>query len=428
MTAKLSSKAQLANAALRMLPMAAKLLLTLYMGRYFSLAEMGVYGLVFGAQTIFCAILGQGFGFVVTRDIVGAAPATALRQMRDQALLLAANYLVLALAAAVAVGGGATGVSPAIVALTVALAILEGYASALYNNMNSLNQQLLANATFFIRAGLWVFPVALLGWLDPAYRTAEAVLLAWIVGVVASLAATLWFWRRMPWGDALRQPVDWDWLREGVKKCLPIWLGGVGVTVGVFVDRFVVEGCLTLEAAGVLTFYFSFANALANLMQSGVLAFAYPRLIARHRAGDEAGFRREAQHATRQAVVGAGAGALALAVAVPLLGHFVARPELVDNAATLWLLLFGVWIRVVAEALNFVLYARHQDRAIWLGNLLFLIPAIGGNALLVPLIGLAGAGWASVLSNAFLALWRWRRAHEDEEGRAFAYARETGKT
>jgi O-antigen/teichoic acid export membrane protein len=428
MTATVSRKAQFANSGLRMLPMAAKLLLTLYMGRYFSLAEMGVYGLVFGAVTIFCAILGQGFGFVVARDVVDAPPATALRQMRDQALLLGANYLVLVLAAVVAVAFDVTGVSPEIVALTVALAILEGYATALYNNMNSLNQQLLANATFFIRAGLWVFPVALLGWLDPAYRTAEAVLVAWVVGVVVSLAATLWFWRAMPWGEALRQPVDWDWLRTGVAKCLPIWLGGIGVTVGVFVDRFVVERYLTLEAAGVLTFYFSFANALANLMQSGVLAFAYPRLIAAHRAGDESGFRREAQHSTWQAALGAGVGALALAVAVPLLGRFAARPELVDNAETLWLLLFGVWIRVIAEAFNFVLYARHQDRAIWLGNLLFLLPATGGNALLVPLIGLAGAGWASVLSNAFLALWRWRRAQEDDDESALVYARETRET
>ena len=53
-------------------------------------------------------------------------------------------------------------------------------------------------------------------------------------------------------------------------------------------------------------------------------------------------------------------------------------------------MLFGTWIRANAETLNYILYARHQDRAIWFGNLLFLIPAIGGNALLVPWIGFAG--------------------------------------
>ena len=358
----------------------------------------------------------------VTRDIVGASPLTALHKMRDQALLYGVNYLGLIVLTAILSHRGVFAMSTEIVALTVALTILEGFASALYDNANSLNQQLLANAVLFVRTGLWVFPVVILGLFFPAYRTAEVAVVACVIGGVAAIALNIFFWRAMPWREALGLPVDWNWLKRGVRNCVPIWLGGVGVTGGQFVDRFFVEHYLTLDDVGVLTFYFSFANALLTLIQSGVLSFAYPRLIATHRDGDGVRFRHEARQTVRQVALGGGIMALVFAVVVPLLGVYTQRPALIDGAPTLWLLLLGVWIRLSSEALNYVLYARHQDRAIWLGNLLFLIPAIGGNALLIPLLGLSAVGWTACLSATLLFAWRWWHIHEEENQRIFFHA------
>ncbi len=103
---------------------------------------------------------------------------------------------------------------------------------------------------------------------------------------------------------------------------------------------------------------------------------------------------------------------LVIGIVVPTLSILCHRPELVKEAMTLWLLLAGTWLRANADALYNVLYARHQDRQIWAGNLLFLLPAVGGNALLVPFFGVVGAGWAAFLSGLFLYTWRllWVRA------------------
>lgn len=408
MSQALSTKTQLLNAFLRAMPMAAKLLLTLYMGRYFSLAEMGVYGLAFGAVTILLAVQGQGFGYLVARDIVGVSPFTALHKMRDQALLLAANYVVMGLAAALLISSGKLSIAPEIVWLIVVLTMLETCATTLYSNANSLNQQLAANFFFSLRIAVAVFPPIILGLLSPQWRTADVALISWAIGLAMSLAANLWFWRGMPWRSALLAPVDWIWLSSGVARCLPIWLGSMGFVASLVIDRFVVEHFLTLDDVGVVTFYYSFVNALMNLMQSGVFAFSLPRLIAFHRDADSDAFWREANRSARQAALLAGAMALILAFAVPLLGVIVGRAALAENAPTLWLMLFGVWTRLIAEAVSNILYARHQDRAIWQGNILSLIPAIGGNVLFVPLVGLAGVGVASCLSAVFLLGWRWR--------------------
>jgi O-antigen/teichoic acid export membrane protein len=212
----------------------------------------------------------------------------------------------------------------------------------------------------------------------------------------------------MPWRAVMQRPADWGWIASGVKKSGLIWLGTIGLNGGTYIDRFIVEHFLNLDDVGVVTYYFSFASAMLTLMQSGVLAFAYPRLIAMHRDGHTEKFMGEARQALWQVALGAGLMAVTLAVVVPLLGLYTQRPALVNSSVTLWLMLFGSWIRANAETFNYILYARHQDRAIWLGNLLFLIPAVGGNALLVPLIGLPGIGWAMVMAATFLFLWRWK--------------------
>lgn len=400
--------ARFLNVALRMLSLIAKLGLMLYMGRCFSLADMGIYGLVFGAVNLFNTLLGQGFSFVVTRDIVHVEPVVAAHKMRDQALLYGANYLALTLATLTLVANGYGPMAPRIIFYTLILTILESFATITNSNMNSLNQQVMANATFFLRSGMWVVPVVLLGFINPAFRSVDVVLMAWMAGIVLSLAVTLWHWRHLPWQAAIRLPVDWSWMKAGLMKSLLIWLGTVGLTSGTYIDRFVVEHYLSLNDVGVVTFYFAFASAIQTLMQSGVLAFAYPRLIAMHRDGHVARFEGEARQAFRQVATGAGLMVLALGIAVPMLGMLTERPALVSGTMTLWLMLCGTWIKANSETLNYVLYARHQDRAIWLGNLMFLIPAFGGNLLLVPLIGLPGIGWATIIAAAFLFLWRWK--------------------
>ena len=400
------TKLQAANVVLRLVPLFAKLILTLYMGRYLTLADMGEYGLVFGTVIVLTVFLGQRFDYIVTRELVGADPVTVLHKMRDQALLYLANCIVLGLVIFVLIVTNATEIDRENLVYILILSSLEGYATIVYGNMNSLNRQVLANALFCLRAGVWIFPVVVLGLLNPAFRTDDVVLIGWMAGVVLSLFATGWVWRDMPWRQAMAKPVQWTWLWRGLKKSSLIWLGMVGLTGGVYVDRFIVLRFLGLDDVGIITFYTSFTNAMLALLQSGVAAFAYPRLIQFHRDGNKDHFSKEARRTVKQIALGAAVMAAGLAVAVPLLAHYFSRPVYVQYAFVFWLILAGTWVRANADALFLVLFARNQDRPIWLGNLLFLIPAVGCNALLVPFLGLSGIGYGTIAAAVFLFVWR----------------------
>jgi O-antigen/teichoic acid export membrane protein len=394
------------SALLRLASLSAKLCLALYMGRYLSLRDMGIYGLVFGAVMILATVLGFRFDYIVSRDLVRTSPEAALAKMRDQTLFYAANYGMAALVFVAIMQIGLTDIGSRLMFYIFVLTIAENYANLTYVNMNSMERPLRANALYFIAGGLWCFLVIGLGIVVPSFRNVDTILVGWILGNVAFLAAALWTWRTLPWRAVGDIPVDWTWIGRGMKTSSLIWLGTLGTTTGSFIDRFFIAHYLDLEMVGIATFYFSFALAILTLVQKSILSFVYPRLVALHREGDGGGFRQETWQAIRYvAFSAAGIGAV-VGFAVPLLGIFFDRPQYGEHKWALWLIIVGIWFRCNAETLYQVLFARHQDRAIWLGDLLFLIPALACNALLVPHLGLIGVGYSVIISSFFVFSWR----------------------
>jgi O-antigen/teichoic acid export membrane protein len=148
------------------------------------------------------------------------------------------------------------------------------------------------------------------------------------------------------------------------------------------------------------------ASAVLTLVQATVLAVAYPRLVASHRDGLTDAFQRGVQQATRQVLFLATVCGVAVGLAVPLLGNLFGRPEFAKYAPILWMLICAIWIKANAELLYQVLFARQQDRAIWLGNLLYLLPAVGTTSLFVWLLGFYGIGVGALVAALFIYSWR----------------------
>ena len=394
------------NMFVRILPMMAKFVLTIYVGRYFQLTDIGAYGLVTGAVMMLSVVVGQDLIYVVSRDIVGTDSATAFYKMRDQLVWYGMNYLALVVIGCICISIPHFYFSPKIIIYTIILTILESIGTITYSNMNALNLQVRANLLFFTRSGFWVIPVIFVCALEPSLRKVDTIFIFWIGGSAISLLATLWLWRDLPWAVFWSRPVDWVWIKAGVNIGSLIWLGMIGLTCGSFADRFIIAHYLNLKYVGIMTFYSAFTNALLTLTQSGVTAYSMPRMIQYHRDNNQEQFEREARVSSRQVAIGSGLMAVSLSIAVPTMSYVLGLDKFFSNSGIFLLLMFGTWIRSNAEIKGSVLIAIHQDRAVWLGNVLFLIPALGGNLILVPLLGFYGIGYNAVISSSFLLLWR----------------------
>jgi O-antigen/teichoic acid export membrane protein len=397
---------QLFNAGLRLVSLASKLLLTLYMGKFLGLTEMGTYGLVAAYVAVAMPLLGMRLDYVVSREIVDAPPDTLATKMRDQAVLYGINYIVFGLAAASVLLIWPQFLDWRVLLIVALLAITENMGAVSAANFVALKRPITSTFLFFIRSALWVFPVIALGWLFPQLRTADFIFVLWLGGVILSLALTFWLWRDLPWRATLSIPVSWSWIRRSTYKALPIWIGSVAVAASANLDRFVIELNLGRDYVGILSFYGSFIVAMAALLQNGVIAYAYPRLVSFYRDGQMQAFRHEVRRMFAQALVSTAILALIIGTLVPMLGTAFSRPEFATYASVLWAMLLSSWLKAAGECFYCILYARHQDRPIWIGNLAALAVSALATIVAVHFAGFHGLGYAAIINGVFILGWR----------------------
>ena len=128
------------------------------------------------------------------------------------------------------------------------------------NVLIGLSRPFAANVVLFLRSGAWSYPVIALAIASPESRSITNVLLAWIVGTVASIVVAAWFLRGLDWRAASRESIDWAGIRSGLKTAAPFMLTG-GASLGLlFFDRFVVEAYHGLDSVGVFTFFAAIAT------------------------------------------------------------------------------------------------------------------------------------------------------------------------
>jgi O-antigen/teichoic acid export membrane protein len=390
---------------LRLLSLVGKLALSLYMGKYFALSELGVYGLAFGAVMLAIVLFGFRVDYIVAREILGMPDNQQRRVGSEVALLYLGSFLLaapFALAALLAFGGG----NVSLLVLIYLLCGIEAYANFLYTVTIALKRPALANALFFVRAGLWTIPAMAVSYSNPSYRTVNFVLACWVAGAGASVVLNMWFMRRQLIGLVPLRWSQWTEVRGYCRSAAMVWVGSVAITLGGYLDRFVLASFLSLKEVGVATFYTSFTTAVVTLVQSATTNVTFPALIEHYDGGHQDAFKRELRRTALAAAAVALAILAGLAIVMPFMGRLMAKPELIAAYPAFVLLLFATLVRTHAETLYYGLFVKRQHRAIWLGNLLFLATSLLLNLLLIPQLGLIGLGVAAIVASLMIAGWR----------------------
>ena len=405
-------RTRIVNASLRIFSLVAKLALTLYMGKYLTLNDLGVYGLVFAEVMMLGTIMGIHIDYRVSRELVDKPPLLRARYIRDVAAFYGLNFVLLTVLFLAGFRLHLFNYPVKILMYIYLIGILETLANTFYSNMNAMNQQVNANILFFFRSGLWAIIIIAGGLFFPFFHNIDVILTGWLCGLLMCLAGTFWYWREFPWAEVIKLPVDWNWIKKHIKKSVFIWIGGIGLIGGGYIDRFITDRYLRRDIVGIITFYSSFTVGVFTLLQSAVFAFASPRMVSLYQQGSNDLFWKEVKHTTRHALLLSSFVCLCIGCIVPFFGVLLHQPLLHDNALTLWLMLIAVSIRVMAEILFSILFARGQDGAVWTGDLLFIVPVIAGNVMMLPHIGLPAVGYSSILAASVLALWRlWHVIH-----------------
>jgi len=399
------------NAALRFGSLGSKLILVLYMGIYFPLSDIGMYGLVVASVAISGSVLGFRLNYFGARDLIGSSPENITKNIISQSVFYLFNYLAAAVVVLLIYLFIDAPVGFYILLSIIFLAALEHYAVATMDMLIALKMPTAANVLLFVRASFWPIPVIVLGYLFPEYRNVNVVLVFWCFGVLSSILLTGWVVRQLPWKQALAFGVDRLWIKKGIIVSLPIWIGGIGASAAQYAERFVVEGFLSRDLVGVISFYGSFSNAIFSVVYGAVFAFSFPKVVSYHNDRDGLALKKEAFSMTLIALAMAVITSVIIGVIVPMSGEWLNRPEFYNYSNVLWLMLVAICLRCASESVHYVLYARQEDRMIWVGSFILIIPSFGLNLVLVPVFGLEGVGYSAIGTSVFYGLWRLACLH-----------------
>ncbi len=396
---------KLFNMSIRLGSLAMKMLLMLYMGKYLGLHDLGTYGLIAATIAISLPIFGMRLEYTISREIVGLEPAKLVVKLRDEFLFYAANYVLLIFGVLLWVVLLSPEIGMKIISIVAIICILEGLSIVACSNLVTLGRPILSNFILFIRSSIWVIPAIALGLYDPSFRTVETIIMLWAIGAALSIIIVAYAWRKLPWSTALSEKFDRKRLHANIIKTLPIWGGEMSMVAAMYINRFVVEYFLDREYVGIISFYGAFTIAIYSLVASGVFAFASPKMISMHKNKEFKNLIGLTKKITIQAGLFSIFLSIIIGVAIPIIGDLIERPEFRQNAIVLWLMLFSICISMTTSSLYYLSYARHQDWAIWGGNLLYLVLATLLNIIMVSNFGFIGVGYSSISIVILIAMW-----------------------
>lgn len=404
------------NLGLRGGSLLAKFALTIYITRYIGLEAVGILGLLQAANVIGTKVIGYGLYFVANRDMVGLAPERQARIICDQHAVYAIGYGLVTLLTLV-VWPFVPDAYSRYLLYSLALLIVAHQVLELGNSLIALHHPLATNFIFAITNGLWALPPIVIGLVYPEYRTLDLVLESWLAGALFSMiCGWLIMQRCIPVDKAVMEPKNWGWLKDALKRGLPLYIAILTMNGAMYVDRAVISGLTSMELAGVFVMFWQFAYAVQVLMQTGVLVSEYPKLIADYKKGDEEGYWRRFRSLSIRMALAGGAFCIIAALAIEPIIHFVNKPLALAHINLFYCMLLAFWIRFQADVSNYALYARHQDKALSISYFVNLLVASATNLVFVWLWGLDGAAAAFVLTAVALTglqgWFLWSKRHE----------------
>lgn len=380
-----------------MLSVGGKFALLLYLAEYTSLETLGTYGLFVVTAHIALHLLGLEFFTYATRELIASPGDRRGGVLRNQAVVYALAYLIfLPPLCAVFVGGFLPWrLAPYFFWVVVANHVTQEAQRILI----ALKRPLAAYVCGSITHGLWSFVVIGAGLVDASFRSLEVVLTVWAMFGTIGGAAALVTLRRVLGSDIASQgPVDWTWIRAGLRLSAAYFVSSLAYKSITLSDRYFIEHHLGTSAVGTYTFMSSIAHVFEDLLVTTIVAASFPAVVEAAANRQPTEYRLALADLWRKVAWGVVVVLPAFVVGIFVLLAIVNKTQL-DDALAVYFVALGSSVMVsLSLPAHYALYARKRDRTIILATVAAALANLGLNALLVPFYGLMGAAAATALS------------------------------
>lgn len=389
---------------LRGMTLAVKFIMNLFIARFMGFEELGLYGLVTVACIMVSPFLGLGLMTIASRKAVTQDPEEI-----TVSLYCYSRFIVLVYAA-ILTGSIAVGLvldKPYLTVLIVMVMFLEHVNTDIYGILLNVSRPFLANILHFIRSGAWMLVFMGLAFFVPALRTTEAILIGWVIGSAFALIGFIWAVRNWPWKSAHPRMALGAWVVQTFRESRMIYASGLVETSATYLNHFLVTFFLGLEMTGVYVYFVQIPSALSNLLNSGIIQIARPRLVRAYKNHDPAFLSIYKGCLKHTALIALAAAIFAIPALYFITVYVVDKPLALQWFPVFCAIMTTFVLAMSVQANNLVFYSQHQDILTMKVNTIGLLGGLVLNLLLLPFFALWGAAASSILLNILLLVLQW---------------------
>jgi O-antigen/teichoic acid export membrane protein len=390
------------NLVLRLSSLSARFALTLFIAKYLTLAELGLFGLLYSATAAGPALFGFGMNFFLNRELVSRSESHRLDLLRDR-LLVSATTAATASLFALGISFILLDEHPKYFYFFAAIFTLETVCLDFHYSLLILKKPLFANSLLFIRSSVWVLPFIVAAYMDPAFRNLDTVLAFWLSGALFSIGLTIRFTRSWKWTSYNENGFETHWFKQVLRKNTLVYASDIGIVGTMFADRFVLSSSSDLQQVGIFVFFWSLANAIQILTNSAVSQIALPYILDAYNRLGVKGVRKIMHEKSIQALSLASAMSILIFFIVYMVLPLIGRGELSENMPLFAILLGSTTIRAISDVWSAGLYGIHRDKAWAISNLAGLFLSVVSSYFGIVYFGLIGLT-TSIFIVSFLLL------------------------
>lgn len=361
----------LINIALRIGMIASRTCFIFVAAKFLTLEDLGTYSLLGITVGYSLYMLGLEFYTFTSREIIGANKSKQADIIISQFQFNLVSFVVFFGPLLCIFSYGFLDWKWAVVFYT--LLLCEHLSQEIARLMIALEKPLRASFLLFVRTAIWGYALCFLFVFDPAKRSVEWVMYAWIISSFLSVLIGMYWLRFVPWVEFFKRHFSIKWVLKGLKISFPMLISTLAVR-GVFtVDRYAVEWYSGLSTLGIYAVYIGVCNALLSFMDSAVFQFTYPRLIGLVNSNDFNGFYSAMNRFAVNVLFCICFIVTGLFLFVELIFGLLHKPEFIEYIQVFWLLVVAHLVLIASYVPHYALFALKKDRWILLAHIFSLI-------------------------------------------------------
>lgn len=375
------------NIFLRTSTLGTRFLFVIFLAKYLDQKSVGYYSLFTATIGYFLYIVGLDFYTFSTREI--------LKCTHDHRGQMIKGHAFISLLMCIAV------IPFAILTLSMAdwpsklviwfipILILENVNQEISRLLVTLSEQVTSSLILFLRQGSWALAIAGLMYMDVSLRNLDAVMACWLVASFTAALIGINKLKKLNIGG-WQLPVNWQWLKSGVKISSIFLLASLVLRGVQTIDRYWLQSLTNLETVGPYVLFLSIASTLSVFMEAGAFSFTYPEILnlflnKNYRDGD----RKVKKLLINSLIVSMVFGAVSWLI-LPVLLDWINKPLYLEMKNLYPFLILATALNVMSMIPNFALYALNKDSIIVKNNII--------GALVFVVVVLAVSGYSKIFA------------------------------